>query len=540
MTLTIKILNNSVSLASGISLTLDKLIDNKQKLLTYDNSINSLIAENQSKFINTKEECLLLTLLDNRKIICKPNQKFLTDENKWIQAKDIKIDTLLKSGINYPNCDDIFMTTNYILDFENFKFNLNNINQIIRALSYVRILAYMSTDSSSNKQLYPGNKIDSESIVLDIEILTGKSISLIRNTKILKRTLPDELIKSLNAHHNIFPDFLFDPKCPIFIIREFIASFFGGDGVIPYLTQNKFDNISLQLVRDGKNIDKTIDNLKKLSSLMLSRFNIESIIEKELHLKKDGDNSIYYINLIINYDHSLQFAEQIGFRYCCHKSYRLLALSSYLKYKKSIIDQNTFITNRSKELVDKYNRQNPKTEILQINKNTNEIIKIYESAIKAEAATQINRSQISTASKKNSITGGFKWKLICKEKENLDEPGCKSLPEAREKAIEELKINDGIINENHIVSISQVRRCVVENIMYKNPTISIREYLNDSDLLQFCLKDNKYNHYSINYEKNLPCYNIPVIFKKNIGIREIIEINTENNNFLIEGVVSRF
>ena len=85
-------------------------------ILSWDCKTDGLVSINQQAFIDKGEQqCIKLTLLDGREITCTPNHKFLTNQNKWIEAKDIILNnTQLKMGIDNPKCDDIFDNYDYI------------------------------------------------------------------------------------------------------------------------------------------------------------------------------------------------------------------------------------------------------------------------------------------------------------------------------------------------------------------------------------------------------------------------------------------
>ena len=286
-----------VSLSSGCSISLEKMIKNKQKLLSWDSENDGLININQNAFIDKGiQDCITLTLLDGRKITCTPNHRFLTNENKWIEAKDIKINnTKLKMGVNFPSCDDIFDDYDYILDAGEFVFDMKNLDDRVKVCAFSRLLGYTLSGQS-----------DSENISNDIFLLTGE--------------------KNNYVFHNDskLPNFLFDKNCPDFVIREYIAGLFGRDGILPsliniHLVHNLPSLLNIHLVCNS------VENYRKISSILKERFNINSVIE----VKKD------FLRII----DILEFCEKIGFRYCYHKSYKSTTFKSYLKYQK-ITQQN--------------------------------------------------------------------------------------------------------------------------------------------------------------------------------------------------------
>ena len=89
--------NTNISLSNGTSFSLDKMVNNKHKLLSWDSKIGSLIPLKQNAFIDKGvQECLTIKLIDGREITCTYNHKFLTSDNIWIEAKDITSKIKLK------------------------------------------------------------------------------------------------------------------------------------------------------------------------------------------------------------------------------------------------------------------------------------------------------------------------------------------------------------------------------------------------------------------------------------------------------------
>ena len=550
--------NTNVCLSNGTSVSIEKLINNKQKLLSWDSKTHGLLNTRQHVFLNKgKQECLTIKLLDGREITCTPNHKY---------------NTFLKMGVTHPNVDDLFDDYNYILDCENYKFNMSEQDDKIKAMAYVRLLGYMLTDVSRNKSLYIGHRIDCETILLDIELLTNKRPTITPMTHTFKIELPIELTKSFNSlsilqsggrvnNPMILPDFLFKEECPLFIKREFIASMFGGDGILPSFVKNTFGNVQLVASKKEKYLDSLVKMYEKLSDLILKLFNIESNVtiqqyEKRILNKKYEDTlknkdalnndkeKSYHVFLNINKNESIiNFCEQIGFRYCCHKSHRITAVLSCFKYKKAIIEQNIRIINRTKELFTKYNKNFPKPLIVKMEKKTNTIIKIYKSTQVAQHDTLINHSIILEACKRNGTSGGYSLKFQHQKKEIQDQNGYSTIMEAHKKAVEEITEKEGVINRKYLVTYTQTRRYIADNLEYKMPSINLKEYLLTTNLFQFCNqnKGNKKHHYSVNILRTtLPCYSIPVIFVKNSGIHNVYDINVDKpySNFLANGIVT--
>ena len=546
--------NTAVSLANGISVSLEKLVHNKnQKLLSWDSEKDGLIKTQQHAFIKKGlQNCITLTLQDGRKITCTPNHKFLTDKNEWVEAQNIKIkDTFLKMGLDNPKCDDIFDNYDYILECGKYSFNCKDYDNRLQAMAYVRLLGYMLSDGSCNKLLYPGHQIDGQSILDDIKLLTNKIPKLFKNKKVFQTSLPNELVRSISTiiayqkggrinNDMILPDFVFDNNCPNFIIREFIAALFGGDGIIPCLSKNYFTNIQLVASKINEKLSTLLDIFNKLSILLKDRFDIESNITT---IPYENEPKTYVFLNINKNESKIKFCENIGVRFCCHKSYRLMSVASYYRYKNFIIEQNQNIIRRTKELYDKYNLQNPKPLIIQKDKNTFKILNTFKSTQEVENTLGIYHSSIRSACLRNGSSGGYLWEYKNVKSLDQDESGCETIKNSYLQAVNEITSKTGIINKKYIINYTQTFYYLNNNITYDMPSIDIKEFLEQNDLTQFMNQGlgKTVKHYSVEKERDsLPCYKMQIINIENSGMKEVFDINVDEpySNFLAEGILT--
>jgi len=344
-----------VSLPSGISISIEKLANNT-RLLGYDESRNGLASIKQQKLLSQGEQsCITLTLQDGRKITCTPNHKFLTASGEWIQAENVVPGvTTLKMGVDNPICDDMFEESNFKL----CDFNLNTRQGKLQAMALCRLIGYVITDGTLNKTLYIGHQIDAENILCDIELLSGKRPKIIENHRVLQIAVPEELSRMIclltekqtggkvNCSSS-YPEFVFDPSCPLYLVREFLASIFGGDGIVPPVLRNRIGSLQFVASKTGEHVESLTKNFERFSTLLKDRFNIEANVTQPVLY----DNNKFNVFLRINKAQDiLRFAENIGFRYCCHKTYRMTAVASLLRYKNAIIAQNQDIISRANVL----------------------------------------------------------------------------------------------------------------------------------------------------------------------------------------------
>lgn len=340
---------SSVSLPSGISLSIEKLKHN-QKLLGYDQDKKGIVNIDQQVLLNKGlQNCITLTLQDGRKITCTPNHKFLSESGEWITAENIVTgETPLKMALDNPKCDDIFTETKYAFS----DYNLNDYTDKMKAMALCRLIGYVITDGTLNKTLYIGHKIDAMNICNDIRLISGKTPKIVQNRKVLQIALPEELTRLVTTFtekqhggKSSYPAFIFDPECPTYLIREFLGGIFGGDGVVPpILNKRRFGSLQFVASKIAEHVESLVDDFTLISKVMKERFNIDSIVTEPKVYETDKFRVFIRIS---KHQSVLNFAENIGFRYCCQKMYRMTAISASLRYKNSIVQQNRDIIERA-------------------------------------------------------------------------------------------------------------------------------------------------------------------------------------------------
>jgi hypothetical protein len=147
----------------------------------------------------------------------------------------------------------------------------------------------------------------------------------------------------------IFPNCLFDVNCPISFKREFIAAYFGADGMVPVLSYDKTNEryyLSCPRIIFCKK-KKFVESMKicvtKFAELMQENWGIIAEIEgngyETSHSQKNynGDDRTYAIRLAIR--NGEIFNAKIGVRYCVHKLQRMAGAAAYWNYRNGMETQ---------------------------------------------------------------------------------------------------------------------------------------------------------------------------------------------------------
>jgi phage/plasmid-associated DNA primase len=541
-----------ITLSCGISVSLKNLAKSNQKVLAWNNK-NSLINAKQTQFIDQgKKECVKLILTDGRKITCTPDHKFLTIKGEWIEAQNIELNkTAIKMGIEYSICNEIFMDVDYKFIVGSYIFDLKIQEDRFKAAAMCRIIGYMLTDGTLNTRLFIGHVVDVENIRNDIELLTDKRPAVQFDRCVYNMKIPSKLTKELEfiipIQHGgrinnpmFLPKFIFDEKCPILLIKEFLGGLYGGDGCIPCLSKRKdtgnlrfHSSIKFVASKSDKYLESLIVIFKNLSKVLKNRFDIESFIDEP---RAYGINCSTVQLIIGKQENVLKFIKSIGFRYCCHKSYRVTAMACYIRYKNHIINQNNFLINRSKQIVENWKY----LPIIQLSKKGEEIAK-YDSPFEAQQETRIDKSSIARVCRKQAITAGnYKWKWDKEASEDIIRK--QSIKEAYEVAIEELFEEQGGLDKTYLLNYQGVRNYTNKDKESEKVTIDVEKFLDIIKLRDiFNLADGEGEKiYSVNRtEESLSLFQMFVTGRKNVGKKQVYDISIEEpySSFLAEGAI---
>jgi DNA polymerase elongation subunit (family B)/intein/homing endonuclease len=492
-----------------LSVTL-KNLESKEtwdKLLSFDEGQNGILNSTINRFLNQgKKECLQITFQDGSNIKCTPDHKFLNINNNWIEAKELNIDDRLKRGCTKPLHDPL-------QEFEQckgyeIKFNTDTINQKTRlgvpcrnnivintiqdyyiALAFMRILGYLETDGTIGEKvatLFIGHHLDLQSIIDDI-VLVSKNAPRVRRGKFAWIVvIPSNLVIEIKSLEGIvqrkrmfqdasYPEIVFN--CPTPLLREYLGGLFGGDGCAPSLNNkaNTLGQVSFIGTRHKDNSESLNNIFIRLKDILKNKYDIDSSIT----FTKEKDDKITF-KLGIETSSTLKFKDNIGFRYCCHKNYRLETACSYMRLRDNVAKQRQYCLDTTKQLYEECN-------------------------------------------KKDKTISEFLYKVQNEMKKNQPILNYYSLPDYD-------WVHDKIKNNK-----DQAKRATFHPKHF--PTRE--EYLKDIGAYNFFKDENKICYSVKEGENVLPTFNMKIVDIRSIGIQDVydIEVNS-HHNFIANGIVT--
>jgi DNA-directed RNA polymerase beta subunit len=381
-----------ITLSNGLSVPIETLSNcsNKHEKVIGWNKDRLMISDHGGLVEQGIKDTVKLTMEDGRTLVCTPDHKILvlSTENKteWVEANSIPIGSRLVCGLDNPvdnPQDDINNLSAYwSLKTDGKVWKVDTVEERNKTLAFMRILGYIICDGRiqekiNNSEIYLGSMVDVNNFLADYKLITGKNNVVIKDVdngygKIYSIRLCSELskiIKSINGvvtgrkvtQEHSLPSFLLTQDCPKSVIREFLGGLFGADGYTTRLD-----------IREGKRVTKRQGNKSSITGVMFSWTAEEKYLENlkdtfenictllnkvgvtkcEIYgpYTKDSakDRHFYRIQLAAN----TEFNNNVGFRYCVHKSYRLCITSSYLRMIEGIKRQHDLVVDRTNEIKD--------------------------------------------------------------------------------------------------------------------------------------------------------------------------------------------
>ena len=343
-----------VSLSNGLSIPIEELYNYDKvgyNIFGWDKDIDKLTVEKQIDFMKKGEkQCIELTLEDGTTISTTENHMVLVlrdTENIWVNAGDLNIGDLIKTGIKLPHYNptkEITECNEWCVQLADYKFSTNTLEDYEKTLCLARVLGYILTDEYNIKKntffthVSIAFKFDAITFQNDLNTVLSKFITNGKNhlnTSLIKDEYGMYVIKIPSIFskcilslvlEDTLPLFLLDVNCPLPIIREFLGSMLGKNGY----------NNTKYLEYSCNKSQAYLNNIKNL----LERFDL---------------NQITLFKSSIRIHDILLFSKKIGYRYCINKAYKLSCISSYLSTpeKQSSMPEKEFSNKKFLRYMDK-------------------------------------------------------------------------------------------------------------------------------------------------------------------------------------------
>lgn len=312
---------------------------------------------------------LQLTLEDGRTLRCTPDHQFKVMELGATEA-------VFKEAQHITHTDQILMClrgtedvacaleADWSLEMSELTLRMDSPLERERALAFVRVLGYLHTDGCLTRSergdyvgcLYMGTMYDAQTILSDIQLLTGKTpkiqncSSKMGDTYVLHlsyslcrsfASLPGMTIGRRTTQEASYPDFLFEESCPTSIQREFLAACFGGDGWAPYLSGNRFSVVGFSQSICVEYQDSMIYRMNQFIEL-LERVGVQAklIHVRPCHQKTETYKTSPRVSVEIAVVSNKEFLEKVGFRHCVDKSLRLEVAAAYDGFCEQVAAQH--------------------------------------------------------------------------------------------------------------------------------------------------------------------------------------------------------
>jgi 3-isopropylmalate dehydratase small subunit len=336
----------------------------------------------QAEMMNQGErDCVSLILQDGRKLVCTPDHKILRSDGRWIRADELNLDRDrvvmgLEAPLDEPAADEI----GYELQSGQLRLSFDNEHERARSLAFARLLGHLLSDGSISRagqgRMNVGQALDREAALDDIELLTEKRPTGRRyDERKWSIVLPKELTQAIIALPGVrvgrridqppaLPQFLLEERCPVALVREFLAGLFGADGHAPALQRQNANENSAILRPPAYAQSAKPEHVEATRALM------QSLIELLVRcgVKARGARIFCYptrqasssyptaqdgvarteVRLVL--PEGLTFVERVGFRYCSDKALRASAAAVYWRTIDNINRQRLWMADRLEEL----------------------------------------------------------------------------------------------------------------------------------------------------------------------------------------------
>ncbi len=336
----------------------------------------------QSEMIAQGErECVSLVLQDGRSLTCTPDHEILLADGRWVRADQLvpgrdRALMGLEAPVDEPGTDE----ADYVLLAGERVFSMQDEHERLCTLAFARLIGHLLSDGSISRagqaRMNPGQALDREAILDDVELLTGKRPAATRyDERKWSIVLPKELTRAAISLPGVrvgrrieqapaLPAFVLQDQCPVAIIREFLGGLFGADGHGPVLQRwGKNDHeASLQPPAYSQSAKpEFVEQTKRMMGeivRLLVRCGVKARGARIRDYPTRRSASSYPAardgverrEIRLELPEGLSFVERVGFRYCVDKAMRASAAAVYWRTVDRINRQRLWMADRLEEL----------------------------------------------------------------------------------------------------------------------------------------------------------------------------------------------
>jgi aconitase A len=335
--------------------------------------------------VQGERECVAVVLQDGRRLVCTPDHKILCADGRWVPAGKLvpgrdRVVAGLEAPLDEPGADE----TGWEIRAGKMNFGFANEHERARTLAFSRLVGHMISDGSISRlgqgRMNLGQALDREAALDDIELLTGKRpVAKRYDARKWSIVLPREFtaaIASLPGVHSgrrihqtpALPEFILQERCPVAMVREFLAALFGADGHAPVLKRHSESEENAILTPPAFAHSAKPEHVESLKQVMqqIQRLLVRCGVKARgariytyptrrspstYPAARDGAERIE-VRLVL--PEGLSFVERVGFRYCVDKALRASAAAVYWRTIDTINRQRLWMADRIESLHQNY------------------------------------------------------------------------------------------------------------------------------------------------------------------------------------------
>ncbi len=326
-------------------------------------------------------DCVSLVLQDGRTLVCTPDHETLCAAGRWVRADQLvpgqdRVVVGLEAPLDEPGADE----AHYVLSAGEWTFTMDTPQHRLRTLAFARLLGHLLGDGSigaaGQGRMNAGQAVDRETILNDIELVTGKRPTGTRyDERKWAIVLPAKLTEAIVALPGVrvgrridqapgLPAFVLDEGCPVAVVREFLGGVFGADGHAPTLHsvgEREEDAVLEPPAYSQTARPEHVFRLKEVMGLLtylLARCGVSIAGARVYEYPVRRSASSYpaaqdggpRVEVRLELPDGLTFVERVGFRYCVDKALRASAAAVYWRTVARIHDQRLWMSARLEKL----------------------------------------------------------------------------------------------------------------------------------------------------------------------------------------------